>query len=161
MTVETQWPGGDNPPESTSQSPRVFPGGTVKLPRLTQDISRPTEVDYVGTAFVRSAIDDASPADAAAGTFTEYFTAESLFAEAEIPEEVETTDDGENPFEVLRVPEDADWPTIVRRHRVLVKEFHPDRFVGFDQSVLEEAEIEIRRINKAYGTLRKRHAGSS
>lgn len=145
----------DSPPARTSG----FPGGRVKLPRLhSNDRSSEPQIDVVGTAFVRSQPSVAHNADEQHGRrsgFTEYFTEESLFDEPP-PEEVADADD---PYRVLRVRRENDWPSIVAAHRRLVKQFHPDSFIGHPPEVLAQAEAEIRRINLAYSMLRSSHPG--
>lgn len=88
--------------------------------------------------------------------FTDYFTYESLFAEPEAPAAVPPDES----YGVLRVTPDDTWDTMVARHRALVKEFHPDRFVGEPIDVIANAEREMKRINAAYAELRKRHGPS-
>ena len=140
--------------EQTSRDGRFFPGGQVHLPRLNPDDRGPEPiVQVVDTAFLGggTATLEAEPEPSG---FTGYFTYESLF---EPPEEPETVD-GEDAYEVLRVKRSDDWQTIHAAHRALVKEFHPDRFAGQDPDLIATAEDEIRRINIAYGQIRKDRA---
>lgn len=139
---------------------RSFPGGTVKLPLLNSVDPDEIQFSYVGTAFVRASADDAAPLGADNGAFTEYFTPESLFLGTDAEEEESKPLGAEDPYRVLHVTPDASWSEITSSHRALVKEFHPDRFVDFPESIVKEAEIEIRRINTAYTTLRKIHHAS-
>ena len=97
-----------------------------------------------------------TPAEGAPrSTFQQYFTYESLFAPP--PPEEPVHQGPEDPYKVLRVSPSARWETIIRAHRLLAKEFHPDRFVGKPQDVQRLADDEIKRINAAYTELRKIH----
>jgi hypothetical protein len=121
------------------------------LPRLGEQ--RPTQprIDMVGTAFIGGGT--TTVVDEPPSGFTGYYTYESLFEGPEFDADNEF--EGEDPYLVLKVERDAEWPTIVSAHRALVKEFHPDRFVDHPADVVAQAEVEIKRINLAYGQLRK------
>ena len=105
----------------------------------------------VGTAFVRDTDDTtAEPA----GGFTGYFTYESLFTPPEEPEHVEALAE---PYRILDVTPQTPWGEVAARHRQLVKESHPDLFVGAPEAVRAEAEERIRLINVAFTELRRLH----
>jgi DnaJ-domain-containing protein 1 len=134
---------------------RSFPGGQVRLPRLNaEDRAGEPQIDVVGTAFLGGGTTTITDEPEPAG-FTGYFTYESLFDE---PDVNDPDSEGEDPYAVLRVAPTDDWTTIVAAHRSLVKEFHPDRFVDHPAEVVAQADIEIKRINLAYGLLRKQRA---
>ena len=71
-----------------------------------------------------------------------------------MPDDEATPDD---PYSVLRVSREDPWPKIVAAHRRLAKEFHPDRFVEQSADIVRQAELETKRINEAYATLRLLH----
>lgn len=133
---------------------RSFPGGRVTLPRL--DGKDGTSVHLTGAAF-RPDTATTREAEHAGSTFTDYFTAQSLFSDSSSPPE-----DVSGPpaatltaYAELQLPPDSTWPEVVARHRALVKEFHPDRYGDHDAAARERAEAEIRRINNAYDTIRR------
>lgn len=135
---------------------RSFPGGKVRLPRLNEDRSAGPQIDMVDTAFIGGGT--ATVVEETPSGFTGYYTYESLFNE---PTEGDRDFEGEDPYQVLKVDPTADWSAIVAAHRSLVKEFHPDRFVDHPADVLAQAEVEIKRINRAYGELRQLRQGST
>lgn len=129
---------------------RSFPGGQVRLPRLNEDRSKGPQIDMVDTAFIGGGT--ATVLKEEPSGFTGYYTYESLFDE---PAEGDDDFRGESPYDVLRVTPTASWSEIVTAHRTLVKEFHPDRFVDHPAEVVAQAEVEIKRINRAYGELQQ------
>lgn len=145
-------------PDTRLEPPRVetsFPGGRARLPRL--DGSDADRLSVVGSAFVRphhepDTVSDRPPNK---GGFEEYFTYESLF-DPEAPE-AEQADERRDPYKILGVKQTAEWDDIQAAHRRLVKEFHPDRFVGHDEETIRRAETEIRRITWAYSQLQDLH----
>lgn len=144
----------DSPP-AAFHAPRrqpTFPGGRVRLPRLEdRPVGAQPEVAFVGTAFVRRhAVAEEVPQSRSG--FAEYYTYESLFED--VPDDEATPDD---PYSVLRVSREDPWPKIVAAHRRLAKEFHPDRFVEQSADIVRQAELETKRINEAYATLRLLH----
>ena len=143
--------------QSEPTGARSFPGGRAKLP-VINPLLRPNEPEMaiVGTAFVRSAepAPETEPAPTTGG-FSGYFTYESLFEEAE-PTPTDAVR-GEDPYRVLRLRADCSWDDVVSAHRHLAKEFHPDRFVGQEAEIVEQAEDEIRRINLAFDELKQLH----
>ena len=60
-----------------------------------------------------------------------------------------------DPYKVLGVPSNADWETIDKAHKELVKKYHPDRYVNNPLSDL--AEEKLKEINEAYEILKKGH----
>lgn len=56
-------------------------------------------------------------------------------------------------FAVLGVPESATRSTLRRRYKALVRKWHPDRFIGDPQRVLQATE-RLQAINRAYDTIR-------
>lgn len=148
-------PRSPDPDSPRATGPRSFPGGRVTLPRL--DGKDGTSVHLTGAAF-RPDTATTREAEHAGSTFTEYFTAQSLFSDASSS----SVDEGTGPpaaviaaYTELRLPPDSSWPEVLARHRALVKEFHPDRFGDHDAAARERAEAEIRRINNAYDTIRR------
>ena len=130
----------DSPP-AAFHAPRrqpTFPGGRVRLPRLEdRPVGAQPEVAFVGTAFVRRhAVAEEVPQSRSG--FAEYYTPD-------------------DPYSVLRVSREDPWPKIVAAHRRLAKEFHPDRFVEQSADIVRQAELETKRINEAYATLRLLH----
>lgn len=150
---------GHHDPAFAAVSRAAFPGGKVRLPKLNGEDRGPVPtVDFVGTAFVgggTATIEEPEPV-AETVAFTQYFSYESLFAEP--PAHEELSDD--NAYEVLGVARDTPWPAIVSAHRALVKEFHPDRFVGEPAAIIAEAEDRIRRVNAAYADLQRARASA-
>jgi len=143
--------------DATTRRPaRSFPGGNVRLPRLNEDRSTGPLIDMVDTAFVGGGT--TSLVEEPKSGFTGYYTYESLFDE---PAEGDHDFQGEDPYAVLRVRSNAEWTEIVVAHRSLVKEFHPDRFVDQPADVVARAEIEIKRINRAYAEIRQLRNTSS
>lgn len=136
---------------------RSFPGGRVRLPRLSgEDRSETPRIDVVETAFVGGGTATLEAGSTPpAGGFTSYFTAESLFTAPEPDDDLDPVD----PYAVLKVTRDMPWSEIQSVHRALVKQFHPDRFVGHPAEVVALAEIEIKRINRAYSELRRQNSG--
>lgn len=147
-------------PAFAAVSRAAFPGGKVRLPKLSGDERGPMPtVDFVGTAFVGGGTatieEPPEPVTETVG-FTEYFSYESLFATPPA-DAVPSPDDA---YDVLGVTHDTPWPAIVSAHRALVKEFHPDRFVGEPAAVIAEAEDRIRRVNAAYADLQRMRASA-
>lgn len=140
---------------ATGQTTRSFPGGKVRLPRLNEDRTKGPQIDMVDTAFIGGGT--ATVVQEVPSGFTGYYTYESLFDE---PAEGDDDFHGEDPYSVLKVKSTDDWPTIVAAHRSLVKTFHPDRFVDHPADVVAQAEVEIKRINRAYGELRQLRSGT-
>lgn len=141
------------PTESTNRS---FPGGRVRLPRLNPDErAAEPQIHMVGTAFLGGGATTVT--EEAPTGFTGYFTYESLFNE---PTEGDADFEDEDPYHVLKVEPGADWATVVSAHRSLVKEFHPDRFVDHPAEVVAQAEVEIKRINRAYSELNKQRSAA-
>lgn len=144
------------PDDAASRRPAGgFPGGRVRLPRRDGDRSSGPQIDMVDTAFIGGRA--ATVTDDAPTGFTGYFTYESLF---EDPTEHEDGGSAEDPYKVLGVERTQEWSAIVAAHRALVKEFHPDRFVDHPAEVVAQAEVEIKRINRAYDQLRKDRAAA-
>ena len=135
---------------AAGRNARSFPGGKVRLPRLNEDRSSGPLIDMVDTAFIGGGT--ATVTQAPPTGFTGYYTYESLF---EAPAEGDEDFQGEDPYAVLKVDPNAEWATIVTAHRRLVKMFHPDRFVDHPADVVAQADVEIKRINRAYAELRQ------
>ena len=148
------------PADRRSDAPS-FPGGRVRLPQRSDGRNTTRQnVEVVDTAFrpvteERPSTPSAPTEGAPRSTFQQYFTYESLFAPP--PPEEPVRHGPEDPYKVLRVSPSASWDTIVRAHRLLAKEFHPDRFVDKPDEVQRLADNEIKRINAAYTELRKIH----
>ncbi|MBK8097385.1 MAG: DnaJ domain-containing protein [Planctomycetes bacterium] len=62
-------------------------------------------------------------------------------------------DDRQRALAVLDLPADASLPQIRRRHRELVKKFHPDAQPNLGQAAQQEAAERFRDIQRAYETL--------
>ena len=56
---------------------------------------------------------------------------------------------------MLGLSRSASWEEITRRHRSLMKEFHPDRHVGSDEATRAHAEQRVRDVNEAVAMLRE------
>ncbi len=133
-----------------ADNPRSFPGGRVRLPRLDGAEAGDPELTFVGTAFVRH--HEETVDQKASSSFAEYYTTESLFAEPDACTQLDLND----PFHVLGVSPHAEWREITIAHRRLAMTFHPDRFAGQPQEILDKADENIRRINMAYAELNRR-----
>lgn len=64
-----------------------------------------------------------------------------------------------DPYKVLGVPSNADWETIDKAHKELVKKYHPDRYVN--NPLKDLAEEKLKEINEAYEILKKSHKTNS
>ncbi len=138
------------PPASTSASASssAFPGGRAHLPLLSRRDGGP-QVAFVGTAFTRATATEETAA-APRSTFTEYFSTESLFNPGDPIASPLGLDRGSDPCRVLGLPADATWREVVRAHRRLVKENHPDRLGDVEPAIRAAAEARFREINEAY-----------
>ncbi|MDO5443513.1 MAG: DnaJ domain-containing protein [Bacteroidia bacterium] len=58
-------------------------------------------------------------------------------------------------FEVLGVPINASEDDVKTAYRKLAMQHHPDRFAAEGQDAQKEAEVEFRKINEAYETIKK------
>jgi predicted Zn-dependent protease with MMP-like domain len=58
-----------------------------------------------------------------------------------------------NYYEILGIHHTATLEEIRQAYRKLVKTWHPDRFVGEDEQIRQEAESRIRQITEAYSVL--------
>lgn len=147
-----------------------FPGGRVQLPRL----SRPAGTDefdpgpHPSPPGASASTDSdptrpsgGSPAQhrAVDGTFADYFSTESLFGASPAPEE-EVDEDPDSPYTVLGLNRRASWEDVTRRHRLLVSQLHPDRYVGADDATRAAAEHRVRDVNEAYSRIRRERAPS-
>jgi len=141
---------------NSAVDPRSFPGGKVRLPLLDSPIPDGPSFSIVGTAFVRDTTSDS--ADEPSSGFTGYFTYESLFNPPAEPEHTEALSE---PYRILDVTPDTPWEDVAARHRALVKESHPDLFVGAPAEIQADAEEQIRLVNVAFTELRRIHPDGS
>ena len=135
-----------------------FPGGTPKLPRLTPP-RRPVPRDPNEQA--RAARAEEGPAPQ--GTFTDYFSNDSLFGASpsrEEPREAVPLLSGQDAYSLLGVSRQASWKEISRAHRRLVSELHPDRYVDSDDETREAAERKVRDVNEAFSEIRRQRLPS-
>jgi len=130
-----------------------FPGGTPKLPRIRPP-RRPVPPDPTEA----SAAPRADEGPAPQGTFTDYFSTESLFG-ASPPRDDEhppvSLPSGEDAYSLLGVSRQASWKEISRAHRRLVAELHPDRYVDADEDTRAAAERKVRDVNEAFAEIRR------
>lgn len=141
------------PPGTTAA--RSFPGGRARLPLLSRKDGSP-QVAFVGTAFSRAAT-PATDAPTRQSAFSDYFSTESLFGPGDSIATPLTPAHASDPCSVLGLEPDASWREIVRAHRALVKQNHPDHLGDLDDRARETAEARFREINEAYRTLKQAH----
>jgi DnaJ-domain-containing protein 1 len=135
-----------------------FPGGAPRLPRLTPP-RRPVPPDPTEQA--RDQRQDDAPAPQ--GTFTDYFSNESLFGASpprEEPAEAVPLPSGQDAYSLLGVSRQASWKEISRAHRRLVSELHPDRYVDSDDETRAAAERKVRDVNEAFSEIRRQRLPS-
>ena len=58
-------------------------------------------------------------------------------------------------FDVLNVPEGADWPTIKAAYLREISRYHPDKFESLDPEFVDIASRRAKAINDAFATARK------
>lgn len=58
-------------------------------------------------------------------------------------------------FEVLGVPELAEWPDIERAYRMKISQYHPDKVTQLGEDIRLIADIKSKEINAAYEIARK------
>ena len=126
-----------------------FPGGRARLPFHYDPRRFSTELSEERPEVVEPSIEEEPN-----GGFFDYFSTESLFTGPTEPAELAAAD---RPYAVLGLERTASWAEITRRHRNLMKEFHPDRHVGSDEATRAHAERRVRDINEAVAMLRERH----
>lgn len=63
----------------------------------------------------------------------------------------------DDPFVVLGVDRDADWDTIKKAHRSLVREHHPDQLasLGLPDELMALADKQLARVNAAFSRLKE------
>jgi hypothetical protein len=132
-----------------------FPGGAPRLPRLTPP-RRAVPPDPNATVRTEPVAQGPAPQ----GTFTDYFSTESLFGASpprdEDPESaVVPLPSGEDAYSLLGVTRQASWKEISRARRRLVSELHPDRFVDADEDTRAAAERRVRDVNEAFAEIRR------
>jgi hypothetical protein len=135
-----------------------FPGGAPRLPRLTPP-RRAVPPDP--NAAVETEPVEEGPAPQ--GTFTDYFSTESLFSASPPRDEDEpraTLPSGEDAYSLLGVSRQASWKEISRAHRRLVSQLHPDRYVDADEDTRAAAERKVRDVNEAYAEIRRQRLPS-
>jgi len=137
----------DRPAAFRTVVARTFPGGRVRLPRLDEARQGERAFTIVGTAFIREKKTPV-PDGPRQSAFTEYFTYESLFEESP-----ECHGAGDDPYEVLGVGREDDWPTIVAAHRRLIRAHHPDRAASHGPEAEEAAERKTKQLNEAFERL--------
>ena len=130
---------------------RAFPGGQVRLPRLSRPADAPPE-DLTPEEPPLRRNPNARAPEKDRG-FEAYYSTESLF-EATPAEPVDT----EGPYGVLGLRRSATWEQVAKAHRTLVAQLHPDRYVGEDDVVRAAAERRVRDVNEAYATIRRQRA---
>ncbi len=128
---------------------RAFPGGQVRLPRLSRPSDAPPE--DLSDEPLRRDPDERDPQRDRG--FEAYYSTESLF---EAPSPDVSTANG--PYGILGLTRAASWEQVAKAHRKLVSQLHPDRFVGADEPVREAAERRVRDVNEAYATIRRQRA---
>lgn len=69
--------------------------------------------------------------------------------------EVLSARDAGSPWSALGLGSDASWGEVVRRHRQLAKQHHPDRVDPADPEARHRAEEEMTAINAAFHDLRR------
>ena len=135
-----------------------FPGGAPKLPRLMPPRRSVPPVSAEPTGAER-----AEEGPAPQGTFTDYFSNESLFGASpprEEPLEAVPLPSGQDAYSLLGVSRQASWKEISRAHRRLVSELHPDRYVDSDDETREAAERRVRDVNEAFSEIRRQRLPS-
>ena len=55
-------------------------------------------------------------------------------------------------FEVLEVPEQAEWSDIERAYRLKISQYHPDKVAQMGEDIRQIAETKSKQINAAYET---------
>jgi hypothetical protein len=63
------------------------------------------------------------------------------------------TDDVRRAFATLSLPADSSRAAVARRYKILVRRWHPDRFTGDPQGVVEATQ-RLRAINVAHDTIK-------
>lgn len=130
--------------------PRAFPGGAVRLPRLSRRPDAPPE-DLSDEPLRRNPEERSPGRDRG---FESYYSTESLFEAP--PTGPAAGSDG--PYGMLGLTRAASWDEVAKAHRRLVSQLHPDRYVGADDTVRAAAERRVRDVNEAYATIRRQRA---
>ena len=130
--------------------PRAFPGGAVRLPRLSRPSDAPPE-ELSDEPLRRNPEERAPGKDRG---FETYYSTESLFEAP--PTGPAAGSDG--PYGMLGLTRAASWDEVAKSHRRLVSQLHPDRYVDADDTVRAAAERRVRDVNEAYATIRRQRA---
>jgi len=130
--------------------PRAFPGGAVRLPRLSRPSDAPPE--ELCDEPLRRNPEERSPGKDRG--FESYYSTESLFEAP--PTGPAAGSDG--PYGVLGLTRTASWEQVAKAHRTMVSQLHPDRYVDADDTVRAAAERRVRDVNEAYATIRRQRA---
>ncbi|MFP4512932.1 MAG: J domain-containing protein [Acidimicrobiales bacterium] len=80
---------------------------------------------------------------------------EDVFVWAAPPEPEPVDEHGHTPWDVLGLTSEASWPEVVRRHRQLAKQHHPDHHGSSDLAARARAESTMSQINAAFSDLRR------
>ncbi len=145
--------GQDGEPRTERRAARVrraFPGGAVRLPRLSRPSDAPPE-DLSDEPLRRNPEERSPGSDRG---FESYYSAESLFETP--PSGPASGSDG--PYGVLGLTRTASWEQVSKAHRQLVSQLHPDRYVDAEETVRAAAESRVRDVNEAYATIRRQRA---
>lgn len=133
--------------DHTTRGRLGFPGGRARLPRLNGGSGAGTTAPPVEAAEERR--------EDPAGTFSDYFTVESLFEGTPVDEDVPS-----DAYAILGVTRRSSWEEISKAHRRLVARLHPDRYVDADPATREHAERRVRDVNEAYSEIRRERSPS-
>ena len=136
-----------------------FPGGSPRLPRITPPRRPVPPAEQEPSA--RAAPERTGPAPQ--GTFTDYFSTDSLFGASPPREEAHAAvplGSGDDAYSVLGISRSASWKEISRAHRTLVSQLHPDRYVDADEETRAGAERRVRDVNEAFSEIRRQRQPS-
>jgi DnaJ-domain-containing protein 1 len=140
-----------------SSTRRSFPGGSVRLPRLTRPPGAPVE-DMTGWRQAEPARNEPEETPPEKLGFAAYYSTESLF---QPPASGSIAEEDEGPYAVLGLGRTASWEEISKARRALVARLHPDRHVGESDAVRAEAERRVRDVNEAYAMIQRERSGRS